>query len=153
MAFLQKEDWKLVLFCLVLVNLQVAVFCSFDSIPFNLALAFIFVSSSLLPIYQNLVIASILCILSSLLVYDMSIFWIYPLLAFILSKLNPHQIADKLIICIIFNIIFSPILELIYSQGAINFNHILVATLTNLAVSLILFFISKLIFKKSKVYN
>lgn len=148
MAIFNKINLKLAIICLILVSLQIALFSSFDSIAFNLPFSFILVTASLLPLYESFVVASLFCILSSLLVYDLSIFWTYPLVAFIASKLNPSQIANKLIVCVAFNIVFTPIFELIYAHEICSMIHNLRAILANLIVSVFLFLITKIIFKK-----
>lgn len=147
MTIINKVNLKLAILCLVLVSLQTALLSSIDLISFNLPLAFIFVSASLLPLYESLLVASLLCIFSSALVYDITIFWTYPLLSFIASKLNPSQIANKLVVCVAFNIAFTPIFELIYAQGHFSLMQNLKAILANLAVSIILFIITKLAFQ------
>ena len=142
---LTQKNIKVLIFCLVVINLQTALLSSFVALPFNLCFVSILVMAPLLSTYENIVAATILCIGSSLLVYDHHIFWLYPVIALIANKINPPQIADKLLICIIYNLLFTPLIALTHLST--NYvGQILTATLTNLICSIPLFFIMKFFF-------
>lgn len=142
---LTQKNIKVLIFCLVVINLQTALLSSFVALPFNLGFVTILVMATTLSLYENIIAATILCVVSSLLVYDQHIFWLYPLIAFIAHKINPPQIADKLLICIIYNLLFTPLIELMHPST--NYvAQILTATLTNLLCSIPLFFIVKFFF-------
>ncbi len=145
---LNQKNIKVLIFCLVLINLQTALLSSFVALPFNLSFVSILVMAPLLGLYENLVAATILCVGSSLLVYDHHIFWLYPVIALVANRINPPQIADKLLICIIYNLLFTPLIEL--TQPSTNYvGQILTATLTNLICSIPLFFIVKFFFSNN----
>lgn len=143
-----QKNIKVLVFCLVVINLQTALLSSFAALPFNLAFSSILVIASLLGIYESVLAAMILCIGSSLLVYDHHIFWLYPLIALIANRINPPQISDKLLICIIYNLTFTPLIELLHPN--VNYmDRILMAMLTNLLCSIPLFFIVKFFFSSN----
>ncbi len=145
---LTQKNIKVLIFCLVVVNLQIALLSSFVALPFNLSFVCILVMAPLLGIYEIMIAATILCISSSLLVYDHHIFWLYPLIALIANKINPPQIADKLLICIIYNLFFTPLIELLHPSTNYS-GQILTAILTNLLCSIPLFFIVKFFFSNN----
>ncbi len=143
-----RKNIKLVIFCLLVFNLQVSFLSSLVILPFNLPLVSILVMAPLLGLYENLVAATIFCICSSLIVYDQHIFWLYPVLALLAQKINPPQIADKLLICIIYNLVFTPLIELLHMTNNYS-NQALTATLTNLICSIPMFFIIKFFFSNN----
>lgn len=140
-----QKNIKLLVFCFVVINLQTGLLSDFAPLPINLVLSVILVMSSLLSLYESVLAATILCVGSSLLIYDHHIFWVYPIVAVIASRINPPQIADKFLICIIYNLAFTPLIELLHPNT--NYIHqILTATLANLLCSITLFFIVKFFF-------
>lgn len=142
---LVQKNIKILIFCFVVINLQTSLLSGFPALPFNLAFVSVLVIASLLSIYETVLAASILCIGSSLLIYDQYIFWLYPLIALIANRINPPQIADKLLICIIYNLGFTPLVELLHPSTNYT-NQILTSILTNLLCAIPLFFIVKFFF-------
>jgi hypothetical protein len=145
---LVQKNIKILIFCFVVINLQVSLLSGFAALPFNLAFVSILVIASLLGIYESMLAASILCIGASLLIYDHYIFWLYPLIALIANRINPPQIADKFLICIIYNLGFTPLIELLHPSTNYT-NQILTSILTNLLCAIPLFFVVKFFFSNN----
>lgn len=85
-----------------------------------------------------------------MLLYDKSIFWLYPLFSFIAFKINPKQISDKFLICVLYTIFFTPLYEL-FSQSSLSYlDRVSESILANIAIVPALYLIVKLTFKKNK---
>ena len=80
----------------------------------------------------------------SLLTYDSTIFWSYPLLALLASKINPEQVSAKFLVAVIFSLIFTPVFEFVYAG---SMNSWLTASISNLISSIILFWTLKPVLK------
>lgn len=140
---------KIFVFCLIVINLQIGLVSNFAVLPFNLPFASILVFAAHAGIFQTLICAVFFCLLSSICVYDTYVFWLYPIVAFIAARINPSQIGDKLLVCIVYNLIFTPIVELCYPHNNNYFEAIFRAILSNLLATMVLFFIVKLLFDDS----
>lgn len=140
MSISRSEIFKLALIALVLVLLQTSLLSGFELLSINLPLAVIFVSSTLLTSTNNLIFASMLTIMVSLMTYDGTIFWSYPLLALVASKINPTQVSAKFLVAIIFSIMFTPVFEFIYAG---SMNNIIAASISNLVSTILLYWLLK----------
>lgn len=140
---------RIFLFCLIIINLQIALLSNFAALPFNLPFASILVFAASAGIFQTLICAVFFCLFSSLTVYDNYIFWLYPIIALVAARINPPQIGDKLLVCIVYNLVFTPIIELCYPHANNYFDSIFRAVLSNLLATMFLFFIIKILFHDS----
>lgn len=140
---------KIFVFCLVVINLQIGLVSNFPALPFNLAFTSILVFATTAGIFQTLICSVWFCLFSSLCVYDGFVFWLYPIIGFVAARINPPQIGDKLLVCIVYNLIFTPIMELCYLHNGSYFDSIFRATIANLLATMILFFVIKIFFADS----
>ncbi|MDD9898729.1 MAG: hypothetical protein OXU45_07000 [Candidatus Melainabacteria bacterium] len=145
MSISRSEIFKLAALALVITLLQTSLLSSFEALAINLPVVAIFISSALLPAASNLIFATSLAIIVSLMTYGDTIFWTYPLLALIASKINPEQVRSKFLVAIVFSIMFTPVFEFIYAGNMAN---ITTASITNLVSSIILFWSLKPFFKQ-----
>lgn len=145
---LAQKNIRILIFCLVVINIQISLLSGFVALPFNLVFVSILVLSPLVSAYECVVAATIFCVGSSLLVYDQEIFWLYPVIALTANRINPQQISDKLLICIIYTLLFTPLVELLHPSTNLT-GKILTAILTNLLCTVPLFFIVKFFFSNN----
>ena len=150
MKALTRLNIKIFLFCFLLISLQISTVTEFMGFSFNFPFACIIVFASLLSLYEATLTALIFMIFVSMFSYDSQILWIYPVLAILGTKLNPSNIDDKFLVCIVYVLIFTPLLEL-FNPSSLGFlARTLNSSLSTIITAIPLFFLVKVLFKRQK---
>lgn len=144
-----KTGLKIFIFCFLVVNLQLSIIPLLSFPSFNFAFAAILASSILLTSLESFVLATLLAAMSSMLVYDNSIFWLYPVIAVIANKINPPQINNKIFVLLVYCFIFTPALEIFNPSKAGYFINASTAIALNLVASLVMYWVISLTLKDS----
>ena len=147
---LTKLTLKIFLFCFFLISLQIAVVTEFMGFSLNFPFACIIVFASLLSLYEATLAALIFMIFVSMFSYDSQILWIYPVIAILGTKLNPSNIDDKFLVCIVYALLFTPLLELFSSSSLSLVARTLNSSLSTIITAIPLFFLVKILFKSQK---
>lgn len=151
---LTKLTLKIFLFCFALVSLQIAVVTEFAGFSFNFPFACIIVFASLLTLYEATLAALFFMVFIAMFSYNSQILWIYPIIAILGTKLNPSNIDDKFLVCIVYALLFTPLVELFSSSSLGLVARILNSSLSTIITAIPLFFLVKVLFKarKSSMY-
>lgn len=149
MSFGLKLALKIIGFCFLIIVLQTSLINSFWGFNINLPFIVVIAFASLLGVYENVIAGLFFCSIISLLSYDNHLPWIYLVLGIIANRLNPENIADKLLICIIFCLILTPLMELFNPNSSRYLYRILSSSLINVVTVIPMYFIVNFVFSKT----
>lgn len=145
LPILNKQFFKVLFYCFLIVTLQVSIVNELSA-NVNLIFCSILVFASLLSFQENLLASSFFTIFSAMLFYDNSIYWFYLIISFVAYRLNPEQIADKFLICLLYAIFFTPVFEIFNPLNMSYLDKLIQSTLVNTLTVIPLFFIVRLFF-------
>ncbi len=149
MGFGLRLTLKVIGFCFLIIIIQTAIVDDFFGLQLNLPYITLISFASLLGIFENVVASLFFCSMISLLSYDSHVPWIYLIIAIIANKINPENIADKLIVCIVFCLLFTPILEMFNPNSSSYFYRVLSASLINVVSVIPMYFLVDFLFSKT----
>lgn len=116
----------------------------------NLPFACIIVFASVLSLYETALAGLIFMVLITMFSYNSHVLWIYPLIAILAAKLNPASIDDKFLVCIVYCLLLTPILEIFDPSGSGFIAKTLNTSLGVIFTAIPLFFVVKIFFKTQK---
>lgn len=140
---------KILIYCLIIISIQTSFIGQFTSLNINLVFCSLIVFASILGFTENLIAVTLFTTFSAMLFYDGSIYWLYPVLSMIAYKLNPEQIPDKFLICVLYTIVFSALTEIFNPASTGYIDKVMEAVLINTATIVPLYFVTRsLLYKK-----
>jgi hypothetical protein len=140
--------FRLFLFCFFVSMVQVSLVQEFTQLNVNLLFSSLIVFAGIRNTKEVILANLFFIILSTMLLYDASIPWIYALVSITASRLNPEQIPDKFLLCMIYTIFLTPIIEAFNPMTSSYIEKISEGILVNLISMLPLFFLIKFFFHK-----
>lgn len=132
-----------------MVIVQTALVDSFFGLQLNLPYVVIISFASLLGLYESVIASLLFCSMISLLSYDSHVAWIYLVIAIVANKLNPENIADKLLVCIIYCLLFTPIMEMFNPNSSSYLYRVFSSSLINVILVIPMYFLVNMIFSKT----
>lgn len=139
---------KVFLFCFFILIVQIALVEEFRFSSVNLVFGSLIVFSSILSTTEVILGSVFFTVFSAMLFYNGDILWVYPIVAIGASKFNPEQIPDKFLLCLIYTILLTPVLEIFNPSSLSYLEKVSEGILVNLVSIIPLFFLVKFIFYK-----
>lgn len=141
---------KVVFYCFWIVIVQTSLITDQFPLQINLVFCSLMIFASLFGFFENLVAGIFFCVFSSMLFYNSDIYWFYPIFSIVASKINPEQIQDKFLVCILYVILITPIYEIFNPLNISYTDRLIENVLINVATMTPLFVITKFFFKERR---
>lgn len=144
---------KVIAFCLVVSLAQTSLFADtyFADVQIDLVFATLLVFISRLGLFEVIVASLFFAVFTSMLLYDNALYWFYPIVAVLAHKINPDQIADKFLVCILFTIFLTPLYELLNLRDIPYIDRVISGVIVNILLIVPIYVLVKLFFEKRRL--